>query len=63
MLLGIIITFLGIWFLLLLGETIIWSDRFRCFPKITLIRFMWIYAEVFMMCLSALVLIFSFLFL
>lgn len=52
MLLGIIITFLVIWFLLLLGETIIWSDRF-----------MWIYAEVFMMCLSALVLIFSFLFL
>ena len=47
MLLGIIITFLVIWFLLLLGETIIWSDRFRCFPKITLIRFMWIYAEVF----------------
>lgn len=44
MLLGIIITFLVIWFLLLLGETIIWSDRFRCFPKITLIRFMWIYA-------------------
>lgn len=39
MLLGIIITFLVIWFLLLLGETIIWSDRFRCFPKITLIRF------------------------
>lgn len=63
MLLGIIITLLVIWFLLLLGETIIWSDRFRCFPKITLIRFMWIYAEVLMMCLSALVLIFSFLFL
>ena len=33
MLLGISITFLVIWFLLLLGETIIWSDRFRCFPQ------------------------------
>lgn len=63
MLLGIIITFLVIWFLLLLGETIIWSDKFRDVPKITIIRFMWIYAEVLMMCLSALVLIFSFLFL
>lgn len=63
MLLGLTVTLLSIWLVLLIGETVIWSDKFRDVPKITIIRFMWIYAEVFMMCLSALVGIFSLLFL
>ena len=62
MLLGLTVTLLSIWLVLLIGETVIWSDKFRDVPKITIIRFMWIYAEVLMMCLSALVGIFSLLF-
>ena len=46
MLLGLTVTLLSIWLVLLIGETVIWSDKFRDVPKITIIRFMWIYAEV-----------------